>query len=153
DAAFGLELLDRRVRVVAARRARERTPLVVPSDRARFDGLEPGRWAERGLLASVDDDRVERATELRARGLTAEVGRAAPDDLVLEGVTAEDLVEDRPDEVSRAPVEVHPDGAPRRKQPRERLEPRREHVQIGPEAPALSRPTILVRERAKGGAV
>src|SRR5690349_1577398 len=98
-APLGLELGDRRVGVVAPRRAREGTPLVVPADPVGLDRLEARRGPKRRLLASIDDDRVERATELPARGLPAEVRRATPDDLVLERVTPEDLVEDRPHQV------------------------------------------------------
>ena len=96
---------------------------------------------------SVHDERVERAAELVARGLATEVGRAPPDDLVDERVASHDLVEDHPDEVRRAPVDVNPQRAGRRQQRGERLEPRREHVEIA--ADALAAPTGR-RRRSRG---
>ncbi len=86
--------------------------------------------------------RVERAAELVARRLTAEVGGAAPDDLVHERVAAEDLVEKEADQIRGTPVDVHPNGPRGRQQPRERLEPWREHVEIVADSLA---PTIVVR--------
>ncbi len=61
------------------------------------------------LRPAVDHEGVERATELVARGLATQVGGASPDDLVDERVSTHDLVENQPDEVRGAPVDVHPE--------------------------------------------
>src|SRR5215470_19789271 len=108
DPPLLLELGDRQVGVIPARRGRERTAFVVPADRARIDELEAGRRTKYGLRPAVDDDRVERPPELAARGLAAEVRGAAPHDLVLERLAPHDLVEEHANQVRGAPVEVDP---------------------------------------------
>ncbi len=139
---FLLELRDRRVGVVAARRARERAPFVVPTDGAGVDRLEARGRTERHVPLSVDDDGVERSSELMAGCLAPEVGGTAPDDLVHERIAAEDLVEQDTHEIRSAPIEMHPNRAARGEEARHRVEPRREKFEVV--ADAGSAPSVAV---------
>jgi hypothetical protein len=68
-----------------------------------------------------------------ARRLPPQVGCAAPDDLVHERLAPEDLVHQHAHQVRRAPVDMHPQRRAWRQQMRQRLQARREHVEVRPQ--------------------